>query len=84
MLLTAVKEICFYLLTMNIACVFVSVCVISVKIIMSVNQTPVDHLLSVQVLEAVSVFLGMKSPQNTNPLQILMVVLVSTFISSEL
>ncbi len=51
---------------------------------MSVNQTPVDHLLSVQVLEAVSVFLGMKSPQNTNPLQILMVVLVSTFISSEL
>ncbi|XP_054463190.1 adhesion G protein-coupled receptor E1-like [Anoplopoma fimbria] len=43
---------------------------------MCVNQTPVDHWLSVQVLEAVFVFLVMKYPQNTYPYQIHMVVLV--------
>lgn len=46
---------------------------------MSVTQTPVDHLLSVQLMEAVPVFLGMKSHLHTCPVQIHMVALVSTF-----
>lgn len=43
-------------------------------------QTPVDHLLSVQLAEAVFVFVGMKSPEHTYPLQIHMVALVSAFL----
>lgn len=46
---------------------------------MNVSQTPVDHLPSAQMMEAVFVFLGMKSPLRTYPIQIHMVVLVSTF-----
>lgn len=52
--------------------------VMSVQIIVHVSQTPVDHLLNVQLVEAVSVSLDMKSPRHTFPLEIHTVVLVST------
>lgn len=49
---------------------------------MSVSQTHVDHLLSVQLKEAVAVLRAMKSPLHICPLNIPMVALVSTFIEN--
>lgn len=46
----------------------------SVQNILHVIQTRVDLLLSVQLVEAVSVFLDMKSPRHTFRLEIHMVV----------
>lgn len=59
-------------------------CFASLKITMSVIQTPVDPLLSVQEMEAVFVLLGILYPQFTNPHQIHLVVLVRKCIPSEL
>lgn len=63
---------------------FQCVCGDFVQIIISVAPTLVDHLLSVQMLEAVSVFLGINCPHRSCRQLIHMVVPVNTFYSLKL